>query len=136
MDMQWQHWPRLHERIGNSQHLPNAGMVILATLASVEFFDHVKIPTQLNHQFVELRVAADGLCFWSCLWLSVVANSCETVAWHIRPRNASGFAAGDHCETERKVVFEWAHSFSATMSSSCRKRLEGHISVEDEDIAT
>lgn len=110
-------------------------LVLLATLASVEMFDGIKPPPQLLHKFTTVRVAPDGLCLWSCLWLAKKAYMDDVVSWFHRPRSEGGFALGADCRREAKVVFNWACGLE-DMPASCRERLEKRVSAEEEDLDT
>ena len=108
---------------------------MLAVLASVEMYEHVQPPPQLNYKFLELRVPADGQCFWSCLWLSQEARTEEMVAWFVRPRNSQGFALGVVQKRESQVVSRWALQLE-NMPDATRARLKQKQSAEDEDLET
>lgn len=112
-------------------------MVILAMLASIEFFHSEGVPPSMPNEYVVIPVQANGLCFWSCLWLFNAATTAELLGWWARPRNASGYPTPDECSWERSTVFRWACDLHVhSMPESCRQRLLQEQSVEDEDIDT
>lgn len=108
---------------------------MLATLASIELYTEKDAPPCLSHEYLLISVAADGLCFWSCLWLGVAASNIEVLGWHRRPRSEQGFTQGNDAELERSVVREWALQLP-NMPSDCRDRIQKSHSAEHEDIAS
>lgn len=110
-------------------------MVILSTLASIEFYEDVIPIPRLCHQFTEIKVAPDGRCFWSCMWLARAAFTDDAIAWFARPRSELGHALGQDSKRESMVVFQWAKKLE-NMPRLCRERLETSVSVETEDIET
>jgi len=65
-------------------------MVLLAVLATTEFFDPFSIPRRLPTN-VWMPVQANGRSFWHCLYLACVATQRERFFWIHRQRNAAGF---------------------------------------------
>lgn len=110
-------------------------MVILATLASIEFYSDVTPIPRLLHQFTEIKVAPDGRCFWSCMWLAQAAFTDDVIAWFACPRSELGHALGEDSKRESLVVFRWASKLQS-MPVLCLERLEKSVSVETEDIET
>jgi len=132
--MNLNHWKNLHVRSGNSQHLPNSALVLLATLASIEFYPESKIPPQLGSKTTIIPVPADGMCFWSCLWLATEATVAEVYAWFKRPRNRVGMASSKDGAVEMQRVKDWANSLAPKMHRWCQQRLKNGLSAEHEDI--
>lgn len=110
-------------------------MVVLALLASIEFYEDVSPTPQLNHKFVEVNVPANGLCFWACLWLGTQAYTDEIIAWFSRPRNQTGFTSGADGKREEQIVWDWVSKL-APMPKSCHDRVAKKQSAEKEDIET
>lgn len=109
-------------------------MVMLAALVSIEFYEDMPLPPQVNWKFTVIKTAPDGLCFWTCMWLSTEAHTDEVIAWFTRPRSEQGFAVGKaDSSRESKVVFKWATGLQG-MPTSCRQRLENRESADDPDL--
>ena len=105
--------------------------MILAVLASVEFYQPEGIPPSLEHKHLVLSV--QGLCFWSCCWLFLEASTKHLVGWYHRPRNAQGFPAQPACDWEKNIVKTWAMNMFG-MPDPCKQRVMEEHSAEDEDI--
>lgn len=112
---------------------PSQAMVILACLACVRFHDDSTIPPALSFRHVLLPTPANGLCFWSCLWLATVATEAEVLGWHLRSRNAQGFASVEDSKWELQVVKDWACKLC--LLDATRSRVMKGQSAEDGDIA-
>lgn len=108
-------------------------MVILAVLASLEFHDPFGIPESLNHDHLIVPVQANGLCFWSCLYLVCQAAPPEVIGWFKRPRNEQGFPQGKDVDVEKRLVSEWALQIH-DMPHDCSERIKGGHSAEHSDI--
>jgi len=109
-------------------------MVILATLASIELFEDAALPPCLDHKYKIIKVAPDGACFWSCLWLATQATIDEIASWYIRPRGETGFATGTiDSRRESVVVWTWVSGLK-DMPPDCRERFGRHASAEEPDI--
>ena len=129
--MQVDQWPGLHTRIGNTQHLPNSALVLLASLACADFYPQ---PARLPFGFQLVRVPADGRCFWACLYLSVKASNIDLFAWYHRGRTQSGVALGKKDqENENDAVMQFAMQLT-DVPSDCRDRLVKGISVKHADM--
>ena len=132
--MQVDQWPGLHARIGNTQHLPNSALVLLASLACTELYPQYKLPARLPFGFQLVRVPADGRCFGACLYLSVEASNIDLFAWFHRGRTKSGVAYGKKDqENENDAVMQFATQLT-DMPPDCRDRLVKGISVKHADI--
>ena len=108
-------------------------MVLLAVLASTEFYQPEGIPPTLQHKHLVLSVQSNGLCFWSCCWLFLEASTKQLIGWHHRSRNAQGFPGPPQCDWERDIVKNWAMKIFG-MPEPCKQRVMEEHSAEDEDI--
>ena len=109
--------------------------MLLACLGCVEFFEANNIPPQLTSTPMILKVPPNGICFWSCLWLSTAASRAEILGWHMRPRSRLGFASFEETQTESNVVKTWAKQLPMIPQDTLDRLLNNH-SAEDQDIAT
>lgn len=112
------------------------GMVILALLASVELFQEVSIPKQLPSPVLVLWVPSNGLCFWSCLYLHLVATKREQFFWFHRARTPQGFPLeSQHVKQETETVRSWALQIgNGDMPESIKNRIIVGESVMIDDI--
>ena len=112
-------------------------MVILAALTSIELYAEDNKPPRVGPA-VLVRVPADGLCFWSCLYLAANATPRELWAWNKRSRNTLGFPANQEYAVEQDKVFLWALGLSRICNiewPSCTKhRMRNKRSAEHEDM--
>lgn len=82
----------LHFLLGNSWHLPNAAMVLLAFLASVQKLAH---PIHEHMAAMELglhhlvRMPADGRCLWYSLMVGS-SSKADQQTWRMKTRNDVG----------------------------------------------
>ena len=157
--MRHEAWPSLHERIGNTQHLPQAvpkqqycinppgaklgvafypteGMVMLAALACVELFEDLQIQSYLPSPCLVNKVQADGLCFWSCLYVHLVASKRQQYFWFHRSRNLQGIPLDSkQAQEESRTVREWALQIGeGSMPEDVKKRIQAGESAQHEDI--
>lgn len=127
----------VYVRPSNESNLVTSqGMVILALLASVELFQEMSIPKQLPSPVIVLRVQSDGLCFWSCLYLHLVATKRERFFWFHRARNPQGFPLeSQHANQETKTVRSWALQIgNGDMPETTKQRIIVGESVMIDDI--
>ena len=108
-------------------------MVYLAILASIELTHSEGIPPQVPSKFVLVPVQANGLCFWSCMWLYFRATVKEILGWYFRSRNTGGFPSPSESDMERRCVRTWAQDLFQ-MPDECKHRVLHELSAEDEDI--
>ena len=109
--------------------------MLLAVLASVEFHTLSALPPRITHSFTIIPTAADGLCFWSCLWLACAASLRDVYSWFIRPRTKSGFAQGNDGAWEKKIVQSWALSLPS-LPKATEERIRRAHSAEHDDIVS
>lgn len=86
----------------------NKGMMLLAALASNEFYDNQNRPPQLPDPAIRVLVPGDGLCLWYCLYLACKATPQELFAWHLRARSAGGIPSPEEYKWEENNVLLWA----------------------------
>lgn len=96
-----------HLAVGNGQHLACATLALLASLTAIELFEDPSpsadlVPTP--HHNVEINPAADGHCFFSCLYLHFASME-EKRQWAAVDRNPSGFPIS----TERQKLEDPCH---------------------------
>ena len=110
-------------------------MVLAAVLAVTEFCPDDTIPASLPQVF-QLPVQANGLCFWSCLYLACQASDREKWLWLSRPRSATGFPEFASVATlEDTLVTEWALSLNdGNLPCETRDRIEKKESAIHSDI--
>lgn len=129
---------RFHDRKNKSEHVACLlqALVLLATLASIEFYPECQIPPSLSSKTTVIPVPADGSCFWSCLWLATEATPAEVFGWFKRPRNKVGMPSSKDGFAELQKVKSWAHSLESRMHRFCQQRLKHGLSAEHEDIVS
>lgn len=108
-------------------------MVLLACLATIEFFDDSSIPPRLVWGYEVVPTAADGRCLWTSLWLATKATKRQLYAWFHRPRNATGVTSGKDAIMEKDFVCDWALRLEY-MPAETRKRVINGITAETADI--
>lgn len=87
-------------------------MVLAAVLAVTEFFVEEAMPKPMPEIF-HVPVAADGLCFWSCMYLGCKASQRQKWLWYHRPRSAQGFATSESgAHNEEMIVKTWAEGLN------------------------
>lgn len=108
-------------------------MVILSVLGTVHFFTPSSMPKRIPWSFV-MPVQANGLCFWSCLFLATKATAQEKFFWHHRERNEQGFPAyKEIVEEEDQKVLDFALGLHGLPEGTRERILQRH-SVIPEDI--
>lgn len=91
------------------------------------------MPPRLGNRYVFVKIPPDGRCFWTGVWLGAFASKHQLLAWHRRPRNASGYTFGEDVVREKNMVMEWA-MWLTSMPEDTHDRLEKGISSTREDI--
>ena len=81
--------------------------MLLAALCSVRLYKNGERPPALPQDSVLLRVPADGLCFWSSLFLARAATPDQLQGWYMRPRTSSGFGSPEEIQLERQMVVDY-----------------------------
>ena len=110
-------------------------MVLAAVLAVTEFFLEEAMPKWMPEVF-HIGVAADGLCFWSCLYLGCKASQRQKWLWYHRPRNAQGFATSETgAKNEEMTVKVWAEGLNGgNLPPETKERLLKMDSARHEDL--
>ena len=122
-------------------------MVILSALSCIELYD-VPLPdpsaasdswTGVPAESVAVFVPANGLCFWSCLFLAIQCSPKDLFAWYAQPRNSSGFCAPTRAKWEEDTVFLWAMGLKNLlpehpMPKETRLRIRSKASAVHQDI--
>lgn len=112
------------------------GMVILAMLSCVEFYDKALTLNYLPAPVVTVPVPANGLCLWSCLYLAAAATPREQFIWFNRSRNTQGMPhSPEHLNEETKKVRRWALGLDdGTMPAETRQRIETETPALHQDL--
>ena len=112
------------------------GMVLLSALGSIELFDFPQMVLPSGSGVVQ--VPADGLCFWSCLFLALAASPEQLWAWHMLPRSATGFPDSATYAEQKSRITMWAldigRMIGQQMPPETRRRIYKHESAEHEDL--
>jgi len=108
-------------------------VVLLSLLASIHLVRDEDLPPRLVDKFLFVKTPSDGRCFWSCLWLGIMASKQELLGWHQRPRNKMGVTVGQDADREKKVVCDWSLQLTG-MPPETRDRIEKGQSAETDDI--
>lgn len=115
--------------------MPQA-IVLLATLACIEWLPEHKLPARLSFSYVLVSVPADGRCVWSSLWLATQASRRELFGWYKRNRTAQGIAHGEEdAKRERDLVCSWALNLP-DLPLHVSDRLKQGACAEHDDIET
>lgn len=109
-------------------------LVIASVLASVELWPPELRPPTMQFAPQVLKVAADGRCFWSSLWLATKATKTQIWSWAHRVRNGCGFAGGNDLKVEKELVWEWLETLLETMPEGTQERVKNSIPAENDDL--
>lgn len=123
-------------------------MIILSALSCIELYDvPLPDPTPASDackgvpaESVVVLVPANGICFWSCLYLAVQCAPKDLFAWFVQPRNSTGFCSPTRAKFEEDTVYLWAMGLKNLfpghpMPKETRLRLRSKTSATHEDIA-
>ena len=115
-------------------------MVLLASLACIELYDadqkQIQQSMMVPPESVVVQVPGNGLCFWSCLYLSIHASPYELFHWHSQPRNSTGFPSPTRSKEEQEKVLTWALGLRHVFAQSCPMPLETKQRVRTKESAT
>lgn len=107
--------------------------MILACLSCIEFYPIDKLPPRLLMEYQLIKVAADGRCFWSCMWLATTASKKQLWGWFNRQRTSQGVAfTKSEANMEKDNVVDWALRLTDPPPATRERVMKGESAIMED----